>query len=118
MINKIAKKYNINLHKVKAGDKYCKANGIDTYLNKSYSSGSKNHNPEIWLGIYYDKELKLISFFHELGHILCKRKESDTIYQMEEKAWKKGIKIANKYEIFFSDETLKWSKNQLKSYEK
>ena len=78
MIQEIADKYGVKLYEVKKGDKYCEANGEENYHNSSYCAGSIyckcgaggcDNNAEIWLGFYDDDELRLISFFHELGHV-------------------------------------------------
>ena len=102
-INKIAKKYNIPITQVKRNDKWCKKNGLDNYINRSWALGYK----EILLGIYEDKELKLISLFHEIGHVKdSKRRRHKTRYSLEKYAWELGLKLAKKdFNITFSNES-------------
>lgn len=114
-LKSIAKKYNKELHKVEKGDEYCKANGEDNYINKSYV-GNK-----IELGIYDNEELMIASFFHELGHVTDKTKwwinaDKTTKYKAERNAWKIGFDLAKQHGYTFSLSTYKWAIKQLKSY--
>jgi len=106
----IAKKYGMKVIHVKEGDEHCEANGIDTYINKSYSCGNT-----IYLGIYQNSELKLLSFFHEVGHWIDKN-ISIIKYEREKKAWKLGYKLAKQYGVFFSDRANEWANKQLNTY--
>jgi DNA polymerase III delta prime subunit len=106
----IAEKYGIKeFVKVESGDQLCIYNGEDCYINKSYICGQAR----IELGIYENIELMIISFFHELGHIV---NSVGDFYNSEEKAWKIGFKLAESYEYNFSDETHKWCEEQLATY--
>ena len=69
MIESICEEHGVKLHVITHGDEYCVANGEDVYINASYSTGNMAGSPEIWIDIYEDEELKMISFFHELGHV-------------------------------------------------
>jgi hypothetical protein len=99
---------------VQLGDKYCKANGEDSYIDHSYVAGNY-----IELGIYEDPEKRIVSFFHEMGHILTPKrvhKRCNTKYEIEEKAWRYGYKLAKFYGIEFNKETKKWAQEQLDTY--
>jgi hypothetical protein len=113
---KIAETYNIKIHEIIKGDSYCKSMGEDWYKNSSYIAGK-----EIYLGIYDDDELKIISFFHELGHSLTppyKNEHSYKIskYEFEKIAWKIGLKKAKNHNYSFSFKSLRWAVKQLQSY--
>ncbi len=129
VIKQISKKYSIVLHQVRTNDQFCKANGIDWYLNHSsccgswqrYRDGLNKDCPEIWLGIYDDKEQRLISFFHEVGHIIDEtdwsiNANTTTSYKAEKNAWKLGYKLAKEYGITFSVGAKRWAAKQLKTY--
>lgn len=106
----IAKRYGIKkLVKVIRGDKLCKANGEENYINRSYICG----NDRIELGIYEDEELMIASFFHEIGHIVDTK---DDKYNSEEQAWVIGFELAKKHGYNFSENTYKWAEEQLTSY--
>jgi hypothetical protein len=98
-------------NQVVKGDKFCKSNGYDNYINSSYSTFD-----EIWLGIYDDEELKVVSFFHELGHIKDPIKQHDNKFDQEKKAWDVGYELAKKYGITFTDKSKNWADEQLKTY--
>jgi len=66
-IHNIALEYGINIIQVEKDDKYCEANGEHNYTNASYVAGN-----DIWLGMYEDNELRILSFFHEMGHLVDK----------------------------------------------
>lgn len=112
----IAKKYKIKIHQIKPGDKFCKANGEDTYINRSFCSGK-----EIWIGIYKNEELRLASFFHEVGHIIdpidwSLNANSTTQYKSEAWAWEIGFRLAETHGIVFSKKTKQWAKKQVNTY--
>jgi hypothetical protein len=114
MLKEIAEHNNVNLIEVQPGDQYCKANGEDAYIDHSYVAGK-----DIELGIYADPEKKIISFFHEMGHILTPNrvhKRCNTKYEIEKKAWKYGFKLAKFYGIEFNKDTKEWANAQLESY--
>jgi hypothetical protein len=100
---------------VQKGDAECKANSEDTYINTSYSSYD-----HIWIGIYKDPELELISFFHEIGH--CTQSGENvkelSYFERERDAWKRGYNIAKKYGITFSSKSKRWARKQLETYNK
>lgn len=75
---------------------------------------------EIVLGEYEDKELELISFFHELGHseiahdFILKWDYNTLLIELE--CWNIGIEKARKMNILFSDNAIKWGLNQALTY--
>jgi hypothetical protein len=84
--------------------------------NKSWCAGN-----EIWLGIYDDERMKLISFFHELGHHFLKQEfKKLTKYNtlmIELKCWEIGIGYAlNQCRIIFDDDVLAWGYGQALTY--
>jgi len=85
----------------------------EDYINKSYTCGN-----EIILGIYDDLELKLISFFHEVGHIasILFNEEIENKYEQEKLAWDVGLQIAASYGVYFSEKTENWANQQLETY--
>jgi hypothetical protein len=105
-------KNNITLHLISKGDKFCKANGEETYINSSYSAIN-----EIWLGIYDDAEIKNLSLFHEVAHCLIeKNTDFDNVYELERTVWNNTFDIAEKCDVTFSKEAIKWADKQLKTY--
>ena len=127
MIREIAKKYNVRLHEVTQGDNHCEANGEESYHNASYCAGNihckcgvggYDNNAEIWLGFYDDEELRLISFFHELGHVTDNTLMNiESIkYDFEKIAWNNGYEIASDYGIKFTRKSKGWATKQLNSY--
>jgi hypothetical protein len=83
--------------------------------NRSFCTGK-----DVYIGKYDNKEYKLISFFHELGHILI----TQTFIQLcnyntlliEAECWNIGIKKALEKKIFFSDEAIQWGFQQILTY--
>jgi hypothetical protein len=87
-----------------------------TITNDSYLCGSS----EIILGKYRDQEKELISFFHELGHILIDKKfikkwNYNTLI-IEIECWNRGIEEARKKGILFSDKAMEWGYKKALSY--
>lgn len=108
---KVAKKYGVHaVIFVEPGDIHCTNNGIEKYIERSFIVG----NDMIYLGIYKDLELLVISFFHELGHIVKSKGEK---YNSEEEAWKIGIELAKEERLEFSENALNWAKTQLSTYQ-
>ena len=113
-IKRMAEKYKVKTYLVKKGDHFCKANGLDAHLNRSDCSGN-----EVWVGIYENPEFKLISFFHELGHIkYCWQDDKRTYYEGEKAAWLIGLTIAEENGVQFSVDALMWAKECLESYQR
>lgn len=102
-IKNIAKEFNIRINWEKG------------LINQSWSSYSL-----ITLGEYENKELELISFFHELGHNkisqdFIKKWNYNTLL-IELECWNIGLEIAREINILFSDNAIKWGFNQALSY--
>jgi len=74
----------------------------------------------VFFGPYTDPELKLISFFHELGHILLPeefRKKWDyerLICEIE--CWNIGLEEARKEGIIFTNDAIAWGFQQALTY--
>ena len=107
----LAKKYNVKLIDVAIQSDYHKRAEMpeDTYIEKSYCIGN-----EIILGVYSDPELRLVSFYHELGHALCEEGARNQ-YDKECRAWQHGFKLAKEDGIVFSAGTMNWCRQQLKA---
>jgi hypothetical protein len=90
--------------------------GDGNNYNRSWIMGSH----EIWLGVYKDERFKLISFFHELGHVLMPKKyPKQTKYNTlmkELKAWNLGIEYALNKGIIFDDDVIEWGYKQALTY--
>jgi hypothetical protein len=91
---------------------------LDWITNSSSSAG----RDEIFLGIYEDKELRLISFFHELGHTMLgdegvyEYNKYEIKFHAEIECWRIGLKYAQDLGIYFSSGALKWAYEQALSY--
>jgi len=75
----------------------------------------------IQLGQFEDEELKVISFVHEIGHILSKwsfkRATNFNTLMIELDAWHEGLKFAaEECGLIFSDSAIKWAYGQACSY--
>ena len=82
----------------------------------------------IWVGYYDDDELRTISFFHEIGHILEPAHlyaeaaaADDTDWEQfglmrEVLAWLRGLEEAHRRGYSFSPEALAWATEQWGSY--
>lgn len=94
------------------------------YKNRSTSAGGD----WILLGIYNDTELRLLSFFHELGHCVNARRvlergenrvvnpEHDYHHYSEALAWRTGLELAQAEDVEFSGASLRWARKQLGTY--
>lgn len=77
---------------------------------------------EIFLGIFDDPDIKLVAFFHELGHILshtvCKQDTSVSIILAEGLAWEIGFGIARDFgfKYKYDSKEMIWAREQLKTY--
>ena len=88
-------------------DFYKKQFGYDDFVNRSFIIG----NDEIVLGIYEDRELLFISFFHELGHRLVEGVSPWnplSKFRVELHCWDLALQEAQKHGIEFSDKTVGW----------
>lgn len=94
-------------------------NGQDRYDQCSCCYGRK-----IILGFYDDIELKLISLFHELGHITWDTADYEDFsikhdyrsFPIEIECTNIGLKLARSKGIYFSDHALSWMYAQAFSY--
>lgn len=77
----------------------------------------KNDNT-IYLGEFENEEFLLLSFFHEMGHVLDKSYCYSNKYEEESAAWVVGYKLANKYNVRFSNDAINYGFKCLKTYEK
>lgn len=129
---KIASYYNIIVHKVEVGDENCIANGVDTYLNRSFCAGhfltpcttsSSSCAAEIWIGIYENKDEEIASFFHELGHCITTIGDkfndlSNDSFNLELDAWMVGLIEAYKYGYLLPRSCFDYMIDSIKSYDK
>jgi len=96
-LTKIAKDYNVKLGKIDD-------NGMDRDLVGELNYGV-SYIPQrlIFLGDFESIDIKVCTFFHELGHILdtgrynCNKPER--VYLMENRAWNIGFEKMVKYGI-------------------
>jgi len=118
-LSKIAKEYaSKEIVYVTPGDEYCDANGVDAYLNASYSA------TDIEVGIYTDKDKMLASIFHEIGHDMIKGDFNTKYYNklktykmpVENEAWVRGFELAEENGFEFSDEVFDWASECIMSY--
>jgi len=102
---KICEEYGIILHQVVPGDKWCKMEGEDHYINRSFCAG----RDEIWLGIYDDPDWKTASFFHEMGHCLTQQEWNDEMlkFHYELDAWLVGLQLGQEYGYYVKPKTIK-----------
>lgn len=102
---KISEEYGIILHQVVPGDRWCKTEGEDHYVNRSFCAG----RDEIWLGIYEDPDWKTVSFFHELGHCLTQHEWTEDMlkFHYELDAWLVGLQLGQEYGYYVKPKTLK-----------
>ena len=112
----VANRYVRNVIQVVLGDAHCQANGTEEYLNHSYIA-----SPNIYLGIYDDEELKLASFFHELGHVLVPKDFAASVEyyspDVEREAWRIGFEVAkNEHGLEFSQKAHEWAEGQIQTY--
>ncbi len=110
LCKKLERKYNVKIIQVVKGDEYWEVNG-GNYINRSYIIGR-----EIILGIYTDREYKIASLFHEIGHTLVFSECARGQIAEETSAWLIGCKIAKKYGYAFSAKTYSWIREQINSY--
>ena len=112
---RIAGEHGCRVIQVAPGDERCLANGTDSYRNHSYIAGR-----DIELGVYDDEELKVASFFHEIGHIKVPWEFIQSVdYRtpdVEREAWRIGFDLACNYGVTFSQKTHDWSEEQIQGH--
>lgn len=121
LIDGLCEKFDIELVDVAIQGDYPSQCGMpaENFVNRSFHIGDST----IVLGIYGNPELRIASFFHELGH-LCLDHKSMTLHRLydcvlhfhEVYAWGCGMKIAREMSVGFSKETIEWCKSQLVGY--
>lgn len=121
-INEIAKIHDVKLIKINKNNiaKYSKMYDISRTDLKENAYVIDNET--IILGIFKNSELKIASFFHELGHTILTKQFAKLInhdLMLEEyQAWIDGLKIAKKYGYEFSDEAYLYMLQCLQTYYK
>lgn len=96
-----------------ADDEAIRVNGLDAYLNRSLSAGADY----IEIGIYDDNELRMLSFFHELGHCLDPCRLHKTEFAQEQAAWDVGYQLAAFEGVEFSENARMWALANLETYD-
>ena len=95
-LTKICESYGLNLIIIESGDVHCEANGEEQYINNSYVAGN-----DIYLGMYEDKDIRVASMFHEIGHTKIEHSWMESInfdtVVIETEAWRLGLKEAEKF---------------------
>ena len=113
LYKKIAEEYGIDLILIKKGDDWCRANGEETYVEHSFSIVPNT----IYLGIYRNKELEKLSFFHELAHCIGKFKGNfKDMYGIEKAVWGYTFMLAKERGHAFSRASEIWANKQLQTY--
>ena len=92
-------------------------------VNDGWEGRSAGVGDEIWIGSYADPELRLLSFFHEVGHTVSVARglvpdyeEAPYQHYFEAVAWKVGLELAAEVGVSFSDGSLGWAREQLGTY--
>lgn len=109
-VGPIASQYGVKL-------KYLTKKFCEDYDMRNKSSSSSG---EIMLGIYDDKELQVLSFFHELGHCIDRRFIAIQSNVGDEfHAWTVAWRISREdYDIGWSDKAILWAMDQVRTYHK
>jgi Zn-dependent peptidase ImmA (M78 family) len=88
----------------------------EDFVDHSYIAGSD----EIVLGLYKDKNKKLMSLFHEIGHLLVDkyfiRSINYNTYKYEKEVWRRGLLLAKIYRIAFPFYCYRWAVQQMQTY--
>lgn len=77
---------------------------------------------DLFFGVFDDPEIKLVAFFHELGHALMAERLGRTsrlsMISQEGAAWELGLGIAlhHGYNWGYYSKELRWARKQLLSY--
>ena len=107
LIDRIATSYAVKVHH----------NHQDCGINRGCSSGR-----DIFLGKFDDADIKLVAFFHELGHSLSytvtKQDTCMSTISAEGLAWELGFGLARDFGFkynYYSKE-MNWAREQFKTY--
>ncbi len=85
------------------------------FTNASFLLGGD----EIVVGVYTKPELRLASFFHEVGHLLSRKHEGRANWLpswWERDAWREGFAWAASLGVTFSPEVEAWAEAQVATY--
>lgn len=112
-LESIARRFEINLVDMAKDPGNTSPEDIEAfYINRS-NAGCY----EIILGIYQDPDLRLVSFFHELGHLIAPPLGPDPeLYDREFQAWRVGLMFALVEGYRAPPAALEWADLQLESY--
>lgn len=89
----------------------------DCGTNRGVSSGR-----DVYLGSFDDADIKLVAFFHELGHSLShtvtKQDTFMSVVSSEGLAWELGFGIARDFgfKYTYSSKEMVWAREQFKTY--
>lgn len=89
----------------------------DSGINRGGSAGR-----DIFLGIFDDADIKLVAFFHELGHSLShtvtKQGTSMSTISAEGLAWELGFGLAKDFGFTYNyySKEMSWAREQFKTY--
>jgi len=111
MMMKLSEKHGIKLHYLNGNE------GDGDNANRSFCAGCIGSG-DIYLGVYEDIELEVISFFHELVHVIFDFDRSViSTMQYELYVTFKALEYAEKEcKVLFSDDAIKWMLEQCLTY--
>ena len=117
---KIAKDYGLNVVHVNKNNIGRVAEKYDIDKKNLKNNAYVIDNEDIILGIFDDKDLKIASFFHEMGHTLIKESFEKLVNEnnmlIESQAWIEGLRIAKKYGVKFSDKMFNYIMDSINTY--
>ena len=117
---KIAKDYGLNVVHVNKNNIGRVAEKYDIDKKNLKNNAYVIDNEDIILGIFDDKDLKIASFFHEIGHTLIKESFEKLVNKnnmlIESQAWIEGLRIAKKYGVKFSDKMFNYIMDSINTY--
>jgi Zn-dependent peptidase ImmA (M78 family) len=117
---KIAKDYGLNVVHVNKNNIGRVAEKYDIDKKNLKNNAYVIDNEDIILGIFDDKDLKIASFFHEIGHTLIKESFEKLVNEnnmlIESQAWIEGLRIAKKYGVKFSDKMFNYIMDSINTY--
>lgn len=115
LIKDIAKEHNLVLED---GDEDPKLHEKHGMAEEDLANYSFTYANIIVLGFYDDKEVRLASFFHEVGHKLIEYDPKNiTKYEIEEQCWVAGLRLAKQHGIAFGKNVDRYIARCLKTYE-
>ena len=117
---KIAKDYGLNVVHVNKNNIGRVAEKYDIDKKNLKNNAYVIDNEDIILGIFDDKDLKIASFFHEMGHTLIKESFEKLVNEnnmlIESQALIEGLRIAKKYGVKFSDKMFNYIMDSINTY--